>query len=99
MNFPATKRAKIYRKPGTYLSGPLLGLPWRYAAVAELAIAPSELLASVLDIGFSLSVWSSVGSNVAAKAQCRRKGIRLCRLGPWLNRMMRPFSIIVHGTL
>jgi hypothetical protein len=27
-------------------------LPWRYAAVAELAIAPSELLASVLDIDF-----------------------------------------------
>src|SRR5258708_195497 len=52
MNFPATKRARIYKKPGVYLSGPLLGLPWRYAAVAELAIAPSELLASVLDIDF-----------------------------------------------
>src|SRR6266853_7039038 len=52
MNFPATKRARIYKKPGVYLSGPLLGLPWRYTAVAELAIAPSELLASVLDIDF-----------------------------------------------
>src|SRR5260370_42475075 len=55
MNFPAMKRARIYKKPGVYLSGPLLGLPWRYAAVAELAIAPSELLASVLDIDFP--VW------------------------------------------
>src|SRR5262249_50294957 len=52
MNLPATKRARIYRKPGVYLSGPLLGVPWRYAAVAELAIAPSELLASALAIDF-----------------------------------------------
>ena len=52
MNFPAMKRARMYKKPGVYLSGPLLGVPWRYAAVAEPAIAPPELLASVLDIGF-----------------------------------------------
>jgi hypothetical protein len=41
-----------------YFSGPLLGVPWRYAAVAELAIAPSELLASILAIDLSLSVQS-----------------------------------------
>src|SRR5215471_1235901 len=52
MNFPAMKRARIYKKPGVYLSGPLFGIPWRYAAVAELATAPSALLASVLDIDF-----------------------------------------------
>jgi hypothetical protein len=56
MNFPATKRTRIYRKPGVYLSGPLCGAPWRYAALAELAIAPSELLASVLAIEISLCV-------------------------------------------
>src|SRR6266849_6112204 len=52
MNFPAMKRARIYKKPGVYLTRPLLGAPWIYAAVAALAIAPSELLAPVLDIDF-----------------------------------------------
>src|SRR5258708_27227459 len=68
MNFPAMKRARIYKKPGVYLSGPLRGVPWRYAAVAELAIAPSALLASVLDIDFP-SVWSGVQFERSRNAQ------------------------------
>src|SRR5258708_24031975 len=76
MNFPATKRARIYKKPGVYLSGPLLGLPWRYAAVAELAIAPSELLASVLDIDFPVCL-ERHNSSVAANAQFRGEAITL----------------------
>src|SRR6266436_6535005 len=76
MNFPAMKRTRIYKKPGVYLSGPLLGVPWRYAAVAELAIAPSELLASVLDIDFP-SVWSGVQFERGRNAQFRVETITL----------------------
>src|SRR5712671_8134627 len=77
MNFPATKRARIYKKPGVYLSRPLLGVPWRYAAVAELAIAPSELLASVLDIDFPCLPGAARNSSVAANAQFRGEAITL----------------------
>src|SRR5437660_511332 len=80
MNFPATKRAKIYRKPGVYLSGPLLDAPWRNAAVAELAIAPSELLASVLDIGLPCLSRAASSLNVAANAQCRKKQYQIMSL-------------------
>jgi len=57
MNFPATKRARIYKKPGVYLSGPLLGLPWRYAAVAELALRHQSFWHRSLTLTFP-SVWS-----------------------------------------
>src|SRR5262245_42114195 len=52
MNFPTMKRTRIYKKPGVYLSGPVLRVAWRCAAVAELAIAPSALLVSVVAIDF-----------------------------------------------
>jgi hypothetical protein len=52
MNFPTTKRTRIYKKPGVYLTGLILRVAWRCAAVAELAIAPSEFLTSVLVIDF-----------------------------------------------
>jgi hypothetical protein len=44
----------MYKKPGTYLIGPVLDAPRTYGAVAELAILPSELLTSIRDIAFSL---------------------------------------------
>jgi hypothetical protein len=47
------KRARMYKKPGMYLSGPLLGAPRTYGAVADLKIVPSELLTSIPDIAFS----------------------------------------------
>jgi hypothetical protein len=77
MNFPATKRARIYRKPGVYLSGPLLGLPWRYAAVAELAIAPSAPLASVLAIDFPRLSGAARNPSIATNAQFRGEAITL----------------------
>jgi hypothetical protein len=49
MNLPATKSARIYKKPGVYLGERVLRVGWRSAADAELAIAPSAL-ASILDI-------------------------------------------------
>jgi hypothetical protein len=67
-NFPATKSARIYKKPGVYLSGPLLGKPPRYAALAELAIAPSGPLASVLDIDFSCLSAAARNFSVTANA-------------------------------
>jgi hypothetical protein len=45
MNLPATKRARIYKNPGVYLSGPVLRVGGRNAPAAELAIALSELRA------------------------------------------------------
>jgi hypothetical protein len=45
MNLPAIKRARIYKNPGVYWSGLVLRAGWRNAAVPELVIAPSELLA------------------------------------------------------
>src|SRR5450755_3813799 len=50
INFPTMKKTKIYKKPGVYLSGLALRVPWRYAAVEVLACAPSEFLSSVLAI-------------------------------------------------
>jgi hypothetical protein len=44
----------MYKKPGTYLIGPVLDARRTYGAVAELAILPSELLTSIPDIAFSL---------------------------------------------
>src|SRR5215471_9922283 len=72
MNFPAMKRARIYKKPGVYLSGPLFGIPWRYAAVAELATAPPGLLASVLDIDFPYLSGAACNFSVTANAQFPR---------------------------
>src|SRR5437899_4433359 len=79
INLPATKRTRIYKKPGVYFSGPVLGAPWRYAAVAELAIAPSAPLASVLDIDFSCLSGAAVNFSVTANAQFRRQAITLLR--------------------
>jgi hypothetical protein len=52
MNFPTMKRARIYKKPGMYLSGPVLDPPRTYGAVADLTNVPSELLTSIPDIAF-----------------------------------------------
>src|SRR5258708_12506938 len=50
ISFPTMKKTKTYKKPGVYLSGLALRVPWRYAAVEVLARAPSEFLSSVLAI-------------------------------------------------
>src|SRR5712671_809542 len=71
MNFPAMKRTRIYKKPGVYLSGLVLRVAWRYAAVAELAIAPSEFLASVV-IDFPCLSGAARTFNVAAKCRIPR---------------------------
>src|SRR5262249_15066823 len=51
-----------------------------------------------LDIGFPCLSRAAPSPNVAAKCTMPQKGIKLCRLRPWLNPMVRPFSIIVDGT-
>src|SRR5258708_855850 len=66
MNFPTMKRARMYKKPGVYLSGLVLRVAWRCAAAARLAIAPSEFLTSVVAIDFFLSVWSGAQLHMAA---------------------------------
>src|ERR1700730_11213142 len=50
INFPMMKKTRTYRKPGVYLSGLALRVPWRYTAVEVLARAPSVFLSSVLAI-------------------------------------------------
>jgi hypothetical protein len=44
----------MYKKPGMYLSGEVLGARRTYGAVAELVIVPSELLTSIPDIAIFL---------------------------------------------
>ena len=75
MNFPAIKRARIYKKPGMYLSGPPLRVPTRCRAVAELAIAPSELLESILDIDY-LWLRSDLGA-MSHAPECRYRAAHL----------------------
>src|SRR5215470_16394174 len=77
MNFPAMKSARIYKKPGVYLSGLLLGAPWRYAAVAELAIAPSAPLVSVRVIDFPRVSGATCNLRVTADAQFHTQAITL----------------------
>src|SRR5262249_2419496 len=79
-----------------YLNGPLLGAAWRYAAVAELAIAPSELLASVFAIDFPCLSGAARTASVAANARFRGEAvIRVCRLGPCFNPAMPLFSFLL----
>jgi len=70
---------RIYKKPGVCLRGPFLGVPLRYAALAEPAIAPSEILALVLDIEFSCPSGEASDASVlpqvreAIKLVCKKK--------------------------
>ena len=50
MNLPTMKKARMYTKPGMYLSGPVLDAPRIYGAFTGLTIVPSELLTSIPDI-------------------------------------------------